>query len=93
MRGILTDPVSRMPITLFERITHKVLDEKLGDYLAVHPEARVIVIDMSETFHPFLRQHFPHIIIVIDHFHVKQALEKLMTEICEQLAESRPVPP
>ena len=88
MRGILTDPVSRMPITLFERITHKVLDEKLGDYLAVHPEARVIVIDMSETFHPFLRQHFPHIIIVIDHFHVKQALEKLMTEICEQLAES-----
>jgi len=74
MRGILVDVVNRMPITLFEQITHDVLKEKLGEYLATHPEVKVIVIDMSDTFHPFLQQHFPRIIIVIDHFHVKQAL-------------------
>jgi len=88
MRGILVDVVNRMPITLFEQITHDVLKEKLGEYLATHPEVKVIVIDMSDTFHPFLQQHFPRIIIVIDHFHVKQALEKLITGICETLAES-----
>lgn len=88
MRGILTDPVSRMPITLFERITHKVLNEKLGDYLAAHPEVKAIVIDMSPTFRPFLREYFPRIIIVIDHYHVKQELEKLITSICEELAET-----
>ncbi len=94
LRGILVDVGHPMPITLFKRITHEVLKEKLGDYLAAHPEVRVIVIDMSETFHSFLRKHFPLITIVIDHFHVKQALEKLMTEICEELAESlAPVKP
>lgn len=94
MRGILTDPVGRMPITLFERITHNVLKEKLGDYLAAHPEVRVIVIDMSDTFRPFLQKYFPHITIVIDHFHVKQELEKKITEICDALAESvAPVKP
>jgi transposase len=94
MRGILVDVVNRMPITLFERITHDVLKEKLGGYLATHPEVRVIVIDMSDTFRPFLRNYFPHIVIVIDHFHVKQELEKKITEICEGLAESvAPVKP
>jgi transposase len=94
MRGILVDAVDRMPITLFERITEKALKEKLGEYLATHPEVKVIVIDMSETFHPFLQKYFPRIIIVIDHYHVKQALEKLITKICEELAESiAPVKP
>ena len=94
MRGILVDVVDRMPITLFERITVNKLKEKLGEYLATHPEVKVIVIDMSDTFHPLLQQHFPRIIIVIDHYHVKQALEKLITAICEELAESiAPVQP
>lgn len=88
MRGILVDVMNRMPVTLFERITHDVLKEKLGEYLATHPEVRVIVIDMSDTFRPFLRKYFPRLIIVIDHFHVKQELEKKITEICEGLAES-----
>lgn len=94
MRGILDDVVNRMPVTLFERITHKKLKEKLGEYLEAHPEVKVIVIDMSPTFRPFLRKYFPRIIIVIDHYHVKQELEKLITSICEELAESlAPVKP
>jgi transposase len=88
MRGILVDVVDRMPITLFERITEDVLKEKLGEYLATHPEVKVIVIDMSDTFHPLLKNYFPRIVIVIDHYHVKQALEKLINGICEELAES-----
>jgi len=94
MRGILVDVLDRMPITLFERVTHDVLDEKLREYLAVHPEVRVIVIDMSDTFRPLLQKYSPRIITVIDHFHVKQELEKKITEICEELAESvAPVKP
>ena len=94
MCGILVDVVNRMPLTLFERITEKKLKEKLGEYLSNHPEVRVIVIDMSETFYPVLQQYFPGLVIVIDHFHVKQALEKLITKICEELAESiAPVKP
>ena len=86
MRGIFTDVVYRMPITLFERVTGKVLKEKLGEYLAAHPEVKVVVIDMSQTFRNFLQKHFPHIIIVADHFHVKQALEKRISRICNELA-------
>jgi transposase len=86
MRGILTDVVYRLPITLFERITIKKLKEYLGKYLADHPEVRVVVIDMSKTFRNFLQKHFPHIIIVADHFHIKQALEKRITRICNELA-------
>lgn len=86
MRGILVDVVNRMPITLLEQVTRKVLKERLGEYLAAHPEVKVIVIDMSKTFRSFLRKHFPNITIVADHFHVKQALEKRISRICDELA-------
>jgi transposase len=88
MRGILVDVVDKMPITLFERITKTQLKKDLGEYLATHSEVKVIVTDMSETFRPTLQHFSPRITAVIDHYHVKQELEKLITEICEALAES-----
>ncbi len=63
------------------------LARELTQYLAMHPEARVIVIDMSNPFRNVLRKNCPQLVIVIDHFHVKQELEKLISKICDELAE------
>ncbi len=88
MRGILTDPINKLPIDLFESLKENHLVHDLGKHLAQHPEVRVIVIDMSNAFHSILRRHFPQLVIVADHFHVKQSLEKRVSRICDSLSES-----
>jgi hypothetical protein len=63
------------------------LATELKKYLAMHPEARVIVIDMSNPFRNILRKHCSQLVIVVDPYHVKQLLEDLMPKICDPLAK------
>jgi transposase len=88
MRGILTDIVRRIPIDLFSAVTKKTLVQEFGAYLAAHPEVRVIVIDMDKGFREVIQKKFPWLIIVVDNYHVKQALEKRVSRICDDMAEA-----
>jgi hypothetical protein len=87
MRAIFVDVGNKMPIDLFKTCRAKDLAKDLARYLEMHPEARVIAIDMSKTFWNLLRKHFPQLTIVIDHYHVKQAFERFMSTLCDQLAK------
>jgi transposase len=88
MRGIFVDVLMGIPIDLFPDVTQKTLVIEIGAYLAAHPEVRVIVIDMDKGFRDVIQKNFPWLIIIVDHYHVKQALEKRVSRICDDMAEA-----
>jgi transposase len=86
MRAILVDVGNKMPVDLFDACKADNLALEPKRLLVAHPEVRAIVIDMSGAFRNLLQKGFPDLIIVVDHYHVKQALESAFP--CTPLAEN-----
>jgi transposase len=63
------------------------LATELKRYLSKHPETRVVVMDMCKSFRTIFRRDHPQLLAVIDPYHVKQLLEKMMPDICDRLAQ------
>lgn len=84
---IVTGLMPNFPVDLLETRRKKILLKILAAACANPGEVKIILIDMSQTYLAVVLSFFKKSIVLIDHFHVKQALVENFLKVIQSAKE------